>query len=287
VRLGAYINARPPSGVGRLATARELAERARLLERTGYSSLWTGDQVFRGTEADDPLATLLVAASTTRSVELGTSILQVSLRNPVELAVRIQALANLSGHRLVLGAGSGSTREDFDALGVDFDTRFTLLEENLALMQTLWSGEAVHGARLRLEEDAPIGVPILIGTWGSGRWLERAAVSYDGWIASARPPRRSGPPREGGNAAGSWQELADGLARFRTAGGRRAVCANIHARLLERGEGESDRLDLVGEPAVIRDRLERLAALGFDDAVIHVNSWDEREIATIRELWSD
>jgi alkanesulfonate monooxygenase SsuD/methylene tetrahydromethanopterin reductase-like flavin-dependent oxidoreductase (luciferase family) len=50
--------------------------------------------------------------------------LQVPLRHPVELAHRAQSVQALSGGRLRLGVGSGSTRADFDLLGADYDRRF-------------------------------------------------------------------------------------------------------------------------------------------------------------------
>jgi alkanesulfonate monooxygenase SsuD/methylene tetrahydromethanopterin reductase-like flavin-dependent oxidoreductase (luciferase family) len=44
-------------------------------------------------------------------------VLQLPLRNPVELAHRVQSLQAMSNNRLILGVGSGSTRDDFELLG--------------------------------------------------------------------------------------------------------------------------------------------------------------------------
>ena len=58
----------------------------------------------------------------TSKVELGISVLQLPLRNPVELAHRVQSLQAMSNNRLILGP-RGSMRDDFELLGYDYDHR--------------------------------------------------------------------------------------------------------------------------------------------------------------------
>jgi alkanesulfonate monooxygenase SsuD/methylene tetrahydromethanopterin reductase-like flavin-dependent oxidoreductase (luciferase family) len=67
----------------------------------------------RGTLRRDTLRALAVAATVTREIELGAGVLQVPLRNPVELATNLA-----SGGRLRFGVGAGSPAEDFAALGI-------------------------------------------------------------------------------------------------------------------------------------------------------------------------
>src|SRR5262245_66404150 len=107
-------------------------QRAQLIERLGFDGIWLGDSVGRARwPVPDPLLWLSAAAAATERIELGTCILQVPLRRPVELAQRLMALHALSGGRFSPGLGSGSTRADFDAVGVPFDERFHLLAEAL------------------------------------------------------------------------------------------------------------------------------------------------------------
>jgi alkanesulfonate monooxygenase SsuD/methylene tetrahydromethanopterin reductase-like flavin-dependent oxidoreductase (luciferase family) len=68
----------------------------------------------RGRPTLDPLTAPAALAAVTERVELGIGVLQVSLRHPVELAHRVQSIQALSGGRLRLGVGSGSTRADFE-----------------------------------------------------------------------------------------------------------------------------------------------------------------------------
>jgi alkanesulfonate monooxygenase SsuD/methylene tetrahydromethanopterin reductase-like flavin-dependent oxidoreductase (luciferase family) len=59
-----------------------------------------------------------VAATATRRIEVGTCVLQVPLRRPVELAHRVLTAHLVCQGRLSLGVGAGSTG-DFEAIGVD------------------------------------------------------------------------------------------------------------------------------------------------------------------------
>ncbi len=94
-----------------------MADYARRIEAAGFPGIWVGDSLGRGRPTLDPLIELTVFASVTSKVELGISVLQLPLRNPIELAHRVQSVQALSANRLRLGVGSGSTRADFELLG--------------------------------------------------------------------------------------------------------------------------------------------------------------------------
>ena len=153
----------------------------------------------------------------TSRIELGTGVLQIPLRNPVDLAHRILTTHLMSGGRLRLGVGAGSTAADFAALGMDFPSRFRRLDEDLSTMKKLWAGERVGEAQLGTWPAAAGGPPIFIGSWAGSRWIERAAREFDGWVGSG--------------ARSSWQKVTDGIARFRSLGGKRAILTNVVVRL--------------------------------------------------------
>jgi alkanesulfonate monooxygenase SsuD/methylene tetrahydromethanopterin reductase-like flavin-dependent oxidoreductase (luciferase family) len=81
-------------------------------------------------------------------VSVGTCILQIPLRRPVELAHRVLTASLICGDRLLLGVGAGSTKADFDAVGVDYATRMQDFSDALVTMRPLWSGEQVGAANL-------------------------------------------------------------------------------------------------------------------------------------------
>src|ERR1700758_4366298 len=148
----------------------------RQVEARGFPGIWIGDSMGRGRPTLDSLQVLTALAAVTSKVELGISVLQLPLRNPVELAHRVQSVQALSGNRLRLGVGSGSTRADFELLGYDFDHRFGIMKRSLETMRRAWRGEATNaGGVLSLWPECEGGPPILMGAWRSPRWITFAA----------------------------------------------------------------------------------------------------------------
>src|SRR6201994_2883708 len=92
-----------------------MVEYARRIEAGGFPGIGVGDSLGRGRPTLDPLMELTVFASVTTRVELGISVLQLPLRNPIELAHRVQSLQALSAHRLRLGVGGGPAPRVFSA----------------------------------------------------------------------------------------------------------------------------------------------------------------------------
>lgn len=123
----------------------------------------------------------------------------------------------LTGGRLQLGVGAGSSSTDFDAMDQDYEGRFEAFAAALPRMKRLWQGETVDGVNLSPPNAAKGGPSVLIGSWAGSRWILRAAQDYDGWIASCVYTGAS--------------MLEAGVKRFRDAGGTRAVATNIHTDL--------------------------------------------------------
>ncbi len=96
-----------PEGESRGRTLSRVIDYARQIERRGFPGIWVTDSLGRGRPTLDPLVALGALSVATQRVELGTAVLQVSLRHPIELAHRVQSVQALSGGRLRLGVGSG------------------------------------------------------------------------------------------------------------------------------------------------------------------------------------
>jgi alkanesulfonate monooxygenase SsuD/methylene tetrahydromethanopterin reductase-like flavin-dependent oxidoreductase (luciferase family) len=172
------------------------AERA---ERLGYDSLSVNDHVVFTTSWLDAVATLSAVAGTTSKIKLGTSILNIVIRNPIVSARTLSSIDILSSGRLFAGLGPGSSKIDYDVCGIPYEDRWKRFDEALQILQTLWNTESgtsglanFHGIYYKMEgvsmEPKPVQKPhppILIGSWGSEAGLKRVSKYGDGWMASA------------------------------------------------------------------------------------------------------
>jgi len=252
-----------------------VADYARRIEAHGFPGIWVGDSLGRGRPTLDPLIELSVLAAVTQKVELGISVLQIPLRHPIELAHRVQSLQALSGNRLFLGVGSGSTRADFELLGYDFDHRFGTMKRSLETMRRTWRGEAVNaGGTLSLWPGCEGGPRILMGAWRSPRWITFAAQECQGWTPSGR--------------FSNWDDLEYGMRVYRDAGGTNAVLANVAVDFDNRSEtaplAELAPCSLVCPPDEARRRLKRLEQLGFDEVLLVSHSSVLHDIERARDL---
>jgi alkanesulfonate monooxygenase SsuD/methylene tetrahydromethanopterin reductase-like flavin-dependent oxidoreductase (luciferase family) len=236
-----------------------VADYARRIEAAGFPGIWVGDSLGRGHPTLDPLVELATLAAVTSKVELGIGVLQLPLRHPIELAHRVQSVQVLSNKRLVLGVGSGSTKDDFDLLGYDYDKRFGALRSSLDIMRRTWRGEPTNnGGTLSTWPGCEGGPPILIGAWRSHRWITLAAKEYQGWTPSGR--------------YSSWEDLEAGMRVFREAGGTNAVLANLAVDFGNRpGSAELAKVAepaLIGTPDEIRQKLKRMQDIGFNEILL-------------------
>jgi alkanesulfonate monooxygenase SsuD/methylene tetrahydromethanopterin reductase-like flavin-dependent oxidoreductase (luciferase family) len=236
-----------------------MADYARRIEASGFPGIWVGDSLGRGRPTLDPLVALAALAAATDKVELGIGVLQVPLRNPIELAHRVQSVQALSGGRLRLGVGSGSTEDDFVLLGYDYGKRFRTLMESLDIMRQAWRGEAVNGGgTLSIWPGCEGGPPILLGAWRSPRWITYAAKQCAGWTPSGR--------------YSSWDDLEHGMRIYREAGGTNAVLANVAVDFDNRPESAgiaaASNVALTCPPDEARQRLKRMEQLGFDEVLL-------------------
>ena len=255
MRLG--INIPREHADGRPYNAADVMTRARAIEAAGFDGIWLGESMNRGRPAVDTLMVLSIAAAATSRVELGSAVLQVPLRRPAELAHRLLTLHALSGGRFSAGLGAGSTRADFDACGIDYANRFKLFAAALPEIRRLRNGEQVGEANLRPWPSVAGGPPMLIGAWASGIWVKRAAVDYDGWIASGRHNNQ-------------FRTLAEGLKVYRDNGGKRVLIATVGIDLQAPAKplADDEPFNLRCGPSEAAARLHQLAELGVDDVLM-------------------
>jgi probable F420-dependent oxidoreductase len=247
---------------------------ARTLEAAGFDSLWVSDHIVLPREirsrypfaADgraswatdtpwlDAIVALALAAAVTERVRLGTAVLVLPLRHPVELAKQAASIDAASGGRLELGVGAGWLEEEFDALGVPFEGRGGRLVEWIRIARACWTGqpEARSSRHYELPGDVLVyprpahRIPLLIGGH-SPVALRRAGRIGDGWLAQ--------------QAAGALDpdRLARDAAEIAAAAPTGAT-PRIVLRIVES----------LGRPELVAERLAALADAGVDEVIVDV-----------------
>ena len=205
-------------GRGPLATPDVLIKLAHKADDLRYSSIFVTDHVvipttqttpypyaptgkFAGDWTNgylEPLALMSFLAGETSRVRLGTSVLVIPYRNPVVTAKMLATLDVLSGGRVILGAGVGWFKEEFEALHAEpFERRGPVTDEYIALMRACWTREPVdwQGPVYRMGSVSAMPKPKQKGgipVWTGGHTdvaLRRAGELSDGWHPiGLRPP---------------------------------------------------------------------------------------------------
>jgi alkanesulfonate monooxygenase SsuD/methylene tetrahydromethanopterin reductase-like flavin-dependent oxidoreductase (luciferase family) len=160
----------------------------------GFAAVSANDHfVFSTPWLDGPTA-LAAAVERSAGLALATTVSLVALRGPVPLAKTLAALDVLSGGRLIAALGPGSSKHDYDAIGIPFEDRWPRFEEAVTMLRALLGGGAApQRARYYSLPDVDLlpspprdgGIPLWIGSWGSPAGMRRVARLADGWLASA------------------------------------------------------------------------------------------------------
>jgi alkanesulfonate monooxygenase SsuD/methylene tetrahydromethanopterin reductase-like flavin-dependent oxidoreductase (luciferase family) len=182
----------------------ELRADWKLLEDAGLSGVWVIDHVKSFQRVGTLLeawATLGFLAAATERIRIGTLVTNITYRQPAVLAKEALTIDHLSGGRLELGIGTGSTRRD-DGLvaGVDewsVAERADRFEEFVEATDSLLRGSPEYTAKYYRSEGFDRGPwsaqsprpPLTIAAQGP-RTLRVAARFADRWNALAGFGRR-------------------------------------------------------------------------------------------------
>jgi alkanesulfonate monooxygenase SsuD/methylene tetrahydromethanopterin reductase-like flavin-dependent oxidoreductase (luciferase family) len=157
----------------------------------GFSAMSANDHLVFQRPWLDGLVALASVVHRTGDMMLATTVSLPVVRNPHALAKQAAAIDILSGGRLVLGIGPGSSSRDHVLAGLDFEERWKRFEEAIHVLRCHLCGDELgEGAfypTLEVLEPRPArpSIPIWLGSWGSDAGLRRVARLADGWLASA------------------------------------------------------------------------------------------------------
>jgi probable F420-dependent oxidoreductase len=179
---------------GEPESLQRLLEYTQTAERLGFRAIAANDHlVFPRPWLDGPTTLAAVLARTER-MALATTVALPVVRGPLALAKSLAAIDLLSGGRLIVGVGPGSSARDYAAVDVPFEERWKRLDEAVQMLRALWQREgppfkgkfySTDGVSLEpypVQQPSP---PLWIGSWGSDAGLRRVARLGDGWLASA------------------------------------------------------------------------------------------------------
>lgn len=182
----------------------EQIELARRAETAGWDGVFTWDGIHVGDtmEVHDPWVLMSAFAMATERVRIGAIIQPLARRRPWKVAREAVTLDHVSNGRFVLCVGLGATDDSgFGRVGepVERRTRAEKLDETLAIIAGLWSGEpfGFEGRHYRFEPMRFVPTPVqrprvpiwVVGAWPSERSMARAA-RWDGVL----PYPRGGAP---------------------------------------------------------------------------------------------
>jgi probable F420-dependent oxidoreductase len=273
-------------GRGPLADRDALTTLALRAEALGYDSVWVTDRLLIPVESRtgytgsatrafpfppetpwlEALTAVTYLATITERICVGTSVLVIPYRNPVHVAKALATADYLSGGRVILGAGIGWWREEFEALGVPFGDRAARTLEYLRIMKAVWTEPrlAFQGRFLQVAEAGGLlphpvqrpHLPIWIGGHSDGA-LRRVVAVGDGWHPlGLRPPGSLEPPEMTAKVR-LLREWAEAAGRDPA-----SITISLKAPLAFQEGPSKNRPTLTGSPAEIVEDLQAYVAAG-------------------------
>jgi probable F420-dependent oxidoreductase len=170
---------------------RKFAMRAETLD---YDSLWLQERIIGDFTMLEPVTLLSYVAAITTKLKLGTSVILLPLRNPLQLAKAYSTLDVMSGGRAVMGVGLGGGHlgSHEDVFGYSREGRVTRFTEAVQIMKLLWTEPkaSFHGKYWKFSdvtmEPKPLQkphLPIIFGGHHENA-LRRAVKFANGWMGA-------------------------------------------------------------------------------------------------------
>ena len=168
-------------------------------ERMGADTVWTVEGW--GQDAVTPLAYL---AARTKTIKLGTAIMQITARAPAMTAMTAMTLSSLSEGRFILGLGSSGPQIVEGLHGQSFERPLSRMKETIKIIQAALAGEKItssseqvklplpngEGKPMRLAQPPNEEIPLYLATLGP-KSLEYTGQVAQGWIGTAFTPERA------------------------------------------------------------------------------------------------
>ena len=140
----------------------------------------------------DPWVSFAALAGQTKTLQFLTTVYILPIRDAFTAAKAISTASVWSEGRIHLGVGVGWQKLEFSLSGQPFHERGKHVDEQLEVMQKLWTGEMVehHGKfydfpRVRMLPKPVTRIPIYVG--GVSPAAYKRAARFDGWEGAVYP----------------------------------------------------------------------------------------------------
>jgi probable F420-dependent oxidoreductase len=139
----------------------------------------------------DPFIASTISAAATKSIKIGTGVSLINEHDTIALAKTVATVDQIYSGRFIFGVGAGWLVEEMENHGVNFRTRFRLLDEQLSAMKIIWSqaepayhGDFVNFSKMKAyPKPVQSPYPAIIGGGGTGpKTLEFVVNHCSGWM---------------------------------------------------------------------------------------------------------
>ena len=128
------------------------------------------------TEWPSPIVMAAAIAASTSRIRIVLAALITPLRNPIVLAKDLATLDRLSAGRLVVQPTVSWARDEYQAVGVAFESRGRILDDGLAAMKVLWQGAPASYEGEYFSFDAVYSKPSPVDPGGPALWFGGQSV---------------------------------------------------------------------------------------------------------------
>jgi probable F420-dependent oxidoreductase len=286
----------PTAGTG--VSPESIAKVAEEAERIGLASVWTFERLMNpvggaipigGSDAVplpdgygsvwDPIETLAYLAARTRTITLGTCVVDALLHSPIVLARRLATLDRLSGGRVLAGVGVGWMSAEYEAAGVPEQQRGPRLGEHITAMRTAWGPDPVeHDGRFyRIAPShvgpkpvRPDGVRLLAGS------MAPAAIERAGRLGVGLLPIMM-----------TWEMFDTAVSIFRAAAdkaGHESLPIVVKVNGTVTAKATAVRDPLAGGVEQVLEDLDRVRGAGVDHVSWTMDTDPDEQLAVMADL---
>ncbi len=178
---------------------------ARMIDRGPFDSLSCGERITGHTYEMSTI--LAAAAAVTERVRIIPSLYVLPMRSAVLTAKEAATLDVISNGRVSVVVGVGGRPNDYRAVGAPFARRHQRMDEQVAEMKRVWSGQPVFEGADEVGPTSPQGadIPIYAGAMGP-KAIARAAKWADGIYGTSMGGDREGHEAIFDMARAAWRD---------------------------------------------------------------------------------